>query len=57
MLSNNHTQQLIDLLNEKVSRLLHETVELTRENRKLKKIIREMEKRTNTENSGKEDND
>lgn len=47
-------RQLIDLLNEKISRLLHELTELKRENRKLKRTIREMEKRSNAENSGKE---
>lgn len=47
-------RQLIDLLNEKISRLLHELAELKRENRKLKRTIREMEKRSNAENSGKE---
>ena len=47
-------QQLIDLLNEKIARLLHELAELKRENRRLKKTIREMEKRSNAENSGRE---
>lgn len=39
-----HTEQLITLLTEKNSRLLHEVAELKRENRKLKKTIREREK-------------
>lgn len=37
-------RQLIDLLNEKISRLLHELRELRRENRKLKKAVRVLEK-------------
>ena len=41
---NRNEQQLIDLLNEKNSRLLHEVAELKRENRRLKKTIRTMEK-------------
>lgn len=41
---NRNEQQLIDSLNEKNSRLLHEVAELKRENRRLKKTIRTMEK-------------
>ena len=41
----NHSEQLIDLLNEKISRLLHELRELRRENRKLTKTVRALEKR------------
>lgn len=41
---NRNEQQLIDLLNEKNSRLLHELAEQRREIRRLKKTIRAMEK-------------
>lgn len=41
---NRNDQQLIDLLNEKISRLLHELAEQRREIRRLKKTIRTMEK-------------
>lgn len=41
---NRNEQQLIDLLNEKNSRLLHELTEQRREIRRLKKAIREQEK-------------
>lgn len=41
---NRNEQQLIDLLNEKNSRLLHELAEQRREIRRLKKTIRTMEK-------------
>lgn len=37
-------RQLIDLLNEKISRLLYELAEQRREIRRLKKTIRTMEK-------------
>lgn len=42
---NRNDQQLIDLLNEKILRLLHELRELRRENRKLAKTVRALEKR------------
>lgn len=41
---NRNEQQLIDLLNEKNSRLLHELAEQQLEIRRLKKTIREQEK-------------
>ena len=46
---NRNDQQLIDLLNEKISSLLHELRELRRENRKLKKAVRVLEN-ANAEN-------
>lgn len=48
-----HTEQLIRLLNEKNSNLLHELKDLRRENRKLKQHIRELEQKK-AENCGKE---